>query len=265
MFRSLVVFLWTLVSCIEAFQIGLSSATIASTRRALIPRPSAVLYLSSNDDDTSPAKRRRKRVKRKESVVAETAPSAEVKETPTVPDLKPRDSAPIELEIKDVRDVVSGKSSSSNQQQDGSIPESGGSMKRDSNNAGSTGDSLEQLLADAKAMRKDVDSPNDKAEGDASIQETVRNVLSTIVTIDFFVVCALLLWFLAGIFGSYVLKNDTVQIAFNSIFQQVVQPALGILMIGSAASGTWLVGLSFSSCFAVTYPVASWHEPVQPC
>jgi hypothetical protein len=65
------------------------------------------------------------------------------------------------------------------------------------------------------------------------ITSTIRNVLSTIVTVDFFFVCALLLWFLAGIVGSNVFRDDTVQIAFNSIFQPIVQPALGILMIAA--------------------------------
>ena len=67
------------------------------------------------------------------------------------------------------------------------------------------------------------------------MKETIFDILSTIVTIDFFVVLALLAWFLAGIFCSYVLKDDTVQIAFNMNFQAVTQPALGILMIGSVA------------------------------
>jgi hypothetical protein len=68
-----------------------------------------------------------------------------------------------------------------------------------------------------------------------SIPGAIKEVVSTIVTIDFFVVCGLLLWFVAGIFSSYILKDDTVQIAFNGIFEAIVQPALGILMIGSAA------------------------------
>ena len=65
--------------------------------------------------------------------------------------------------------------------------------------------------------------------------KAIRNALSTLVIADFFVVCFFLLWFLAGIFASYVLKNDDVQIAFNGLFQPVVQPALGILMIAAIA------------------------------
>lgn len=90
--------------------------------------------------------------------------------------------------------------------------------------------SLEDLLADARKMRE----KEDPDEG-PSIPAAIKNVVSTIITIDFFVVCGLLAWFLAGIFCSYIIKDDTVQIAFNGIFEAIVQPALGILMIGSVA------------------------------
>jgi hypothetical protein len=64
----------------------------------------------------------------------------------------------------------------------------------------------------------------------------LRNILSTIVTIDFFVVCMFLVWFLSGIVIRSISGNDTIQIAFNNQFESLVQPALGILMLGSAAS-----------------------------
>jgi hypothetical protein len=94
---------------------------------------------------------------------------------------------------------------------------------------------LESLLADAKRMRAERGGSSN-TNSDVSAGDKIINFLSVVVTFDFFVVCGLLLWFLVGVFCSYVLKNDTVQIAFNGIFQPVVQPALGILMIGSAAS-----------------------------
>ena len=78
---------------------------------------------------------------------------------------------------------------------------------------------------------------NPKDEGGIDIVFGVKNIISTIITADFFLVCALLVWFVAGIFCSYVLKDDFVQIQFNNRFETIVQPALGILMIGSAAGG----------------------------
>eukprot|EP00577_Skeletonema_sp_RCC1716_P020585 CAMPEP_0113417200 /NCGR_PEP_ID=MMETSP0013_2-20120614/25524_1 /TAXON_ID=2843 ORGANISM="Skeletonema costatum, Strain 1716" /NCGR_SAMPLE_ID=MMETSP0013_2 /ASSEMBLY_ACC=CAM_ASM_000158 /LENGTH=297 /DNA_ID=CAMNT_0000304309 /DNA_START=16 /DNA_END=909 /DNA_ORIENTATION=- /assembly_acc=CAM_ASM_000158 len=96
-------------------------------------------------------------------------------------------------------------------------------------------DSLEQLLADARSMRASTDRDAQPTEEGTPIKDKIFDVISTIVTIDFFVVIGLLAWFLLGIFCSSVLKDDTVQILFNNNFERVTQPALGILMIGSVA------------------------------
>lgn len=92
-------------------------------------------------------------------------------------------------------------------------------------------DSLEQLLADARRMRasssaatSDGQSQMTDGEDGSSMKDTIFEVISTIVTIDFFVVIGLLVWFLAGIFCSTVLGNDAVQIAFNMNFERVTQP-----------------------------------------
>jgi hypothetical protein len=196
------------------------------------------VFLSSEEP-----KRRRKRLRRKDAPDIAIGSSEEEQATTTipaavvVPDLKPRDNAPVELTIQDVRNVVSGESAEDSLEQEDTFYQNKETFSYTTNaDDTKSDDSMKQLLADARAMRQNV-----KEDGDSnvSIPDAVRNFLSTIVTIDFFVVCALLVWFLAGIFGSYVLKNDDVQIAFNGIFQPVVQPALGILMIGSAAGGTY--------------------------
>lgn len=170
---------------------------------------------------------------------------------------------PVQMQVMDVRDVVAGKnvdssnagvaSITSNDIQD-SVDETDDDEDddddeyeyyyEDENNnevivgysSSSSSSSLEQLLADAKKMREDTETKEVSSEEESL---SVRSILSTIVTVDFFVVCGLLLWFLAGIFCSYIIKDDTVQIAFNGIFQPVVQPALGILMIGSALSSVF--------------------------
>jgi len=156
------------------------------------------------------------------------------------------------MPVRDIRDVLSGIDSAPSSppsdvlQEDeeweyydddeevskASIPDRNTGKTRD--------DSLEQLLADARRMRAssagNVDGGVQSAkETDKAMSDTFFEVVSTIVTIDFFVVIALLVWFLAGIFCSSVLKNDAVQIAFNMSFERVTQPALGILMIGSVA------------------------------
>ena len=85
-------------------------------------------------------------------------------------------------------------------------------------------ESIEQLLADARSMRKSSSKDYDAVDEETPLKEKILGVVANIVTVDFFVVIALLLWFLAGIFCSYVLKDDTVQIAFNMNFERVTQP-----------------------------------------
>ena len=135
----------------------------------------------------------------------------------------------VEVPIRDVRDLGRAAAPTATMNKESSRTDREAAF---SGKASKSNDSLETLLADAKRLRAAKGGSDKKG---SSIGDTLSNVVSTIVTTDFFVVCALLLWFLVGVFCSYVLKDDTVQIAFNDIFQPIVQPALGILMIGSAA------------------------------
>lgn len=140
----------------------------------------------------------------------------------------------VEVEVRDIRDVLSGSASSSSSSVDTSSPNSISNV--DFSNDDSD-DKMKSLLADAKrfgAARASEKGETDEEEN--PLGDKIRGVLETIVTADFFVVCGFLLWFLAGIFSSSVLKNDAIQLAFNGIFETLVQPALGILMIASAAS-----------------------------
>ena len=214
----------------------------------LVPMEASLtpLYMSN----TSPKRRRRVR---KDS--QEGQPPAVEPQKPPAPELKPREETSVEFKIQDVRDVVAGRGSGNMVEKTASAVERGEEEDDEweyvdiyeeedddeyeyvlEDSSGRKLDSLEQLLADARAMREEErKDQEDKDAESLSVPDKVRSVISTIVTIDFFVVIALLLWFLAGIFGSYVLQNDSIQIAFNNIFNPVVQPALGILMIGSAA------------------------------
>ncbi|KAL7489419.1 hypothetical protein ACHAW6_015013 [Cyclotella cf. meneghiniana] len=156
--------------------------------------------------------------------------------------------------VRDIRDVLSGVDSApsstpsddlQNDEEweyydDDEQEEDSKASIPDRNTKRTPDDSMEQLLADARRMRASSAGNADGGvqsakETDKAMSDTFFEVVSTIVTIDFFVVIALLVWFLAGIFCSSVLKNDSVQIAFNMNFERVTQPALGILMIGSVA------------------------------
>lgn len=199
----------------------------------------------------------------KESKVAQAEVKVEVgngsseKEETIISSQPTSPSKTVQLQVRDVRDIVSGVASKSSQvvvedeyeEDDDEYEEDDDDeyeyyYEDEDNNevvigSGSRDSSLESLLADAKRLRKEEVDSGESEESGISIPSAIRSVISTIVTVDFFVVCALLAWFLAGIFCSYIVKDDTVQIAFNGIFEPVVQPALGVLMIGSAAGAVF--------------------------
>ena len=233
-----------------------STASISSMNTVLQKR--FALSMSSTNDDTSQPRRRRRRKDGKNVEAKEESEKVEEPSTVNVSTSKPE---PVTVKVQDIRDLVAGKTPEEtveDETKSQSIEEYDDEDDEDldddeeyeyyyedeDNNevivgTSSTGDSsLEALLADAKRMRAKEAEEKSEADG-PSIPSAIKSVISTIVTIDFFVVCALLAWFLAGIFCSYVIKDDTVQIAFNGIFEPVVQPALGILMIGSAAGAAF--------------------------
>lgn len=186
--------------------------------------------------------------KKEEEEDTTTTTEEEIKATETITQPPPRSSKSVQLKVRDVRDIVSGVAPFEDEDEyiDDDEEEDDDEYEyyyedEDNNevivSSGSKDNSLEALLADARRMRKE-DEENGVESG-LSIPSAVREVISTIVTIDFFVVCALFAWFLAGIFCSYIIKDDAVQIAFNGIFEPVVQPALGVLMIGAAGGAVF--------------------------
>lgn len=203
------------------------------------------IHLSNEDvESTEKNNRRRKRKKRKvdssiasvdepkktKDVIGELEQEVEEETTQEPPiSVRGRSNEFVEVEVRDIRDMVAGRttpSRSSTMVQDDDEYE-----YYDEDGEEDENDSLKSLLADAKRLRGD----KEEEDSEFNIGESIKSVISTIITIDFFIVFGLLLWFLAGIFSSYALKDDGIQIAFNGIFEAVVQPALGLLMIGSAA------------------------------
>jgi hypothetical protein len=219
-----------------------------------------MLHMAAEDGEDSPAAPTRRR-KRKTKVNAAAAPVADTTEEeemeevappppPPQEELKSRDSSPVQLQVKDIVEATGGSRSSTEPSAAESILAAGRAMiggkgaKKSSSSSSSSslsnpsasmGDSLEQLLKDARAMKDEEDDEDEEEEGATGIKATIGKGLSTIVTADFFLVCIFLVWFLAGIFCSSILKDDTVQIAFNNNFAGIIQPALGVLMVGSIA------------------------------
>ena len=188
-----------------------------------------------------------------------------VSEPTSVVELKPREDAPVQMEMANLYPTSDGKSDSEfdlvssatsvlssiikkigkdketsadkrksfemkNKMPDGMTD---GGISRPLN------DSLDQLLEDA-ALMKVAEDEDDESKGGffsdsdgTGIRSVVGNALSTIVTVDFFIVIGFLVWFIAGIFCSSILKDDTVQILFNNQFETLVQPSLGLLMVAA--------------------------------
>lgn len=240
--------------------------------RTAISSTTALLLSEGEQNDSEPVTassavpRRKRRVTRRKDATEEeestdamnfatngstSVPRSSVSERR--PELRPRQDSAVAVKVTDIRELtgqkkpaaMSSPASSRSSSVSGTAPTApfpsvANDNSRDDDRESNTMDSLERLLADAKQMEaleaKQAESAAEGGKGPTSnLVATVRSAISTIVTVDFFFVCFLLLWFLTGIFGSYILKNDTIQIAFNSNFQQIAQPALGILMIGSVA------------------------------
>ena len=215
---------------------------------------SSAIFLSSE----TPRRRRRKRITDEISQKEDDEEEEEEKSSSAAvqAQVQPRQDAPVALAVTDIRNLVgvgggltgtapiktsttqksSTKTSASATTTTSSTPPVTAATLSNSMAPSTSNDALEQMLMDAKAMQGDDEMTSSSFGMDElSIPKLISSVLSTIVTVDFFIVCGFLLWFLAGIFSSYVLKNDDIQIAFNNNFETLVQPALGVLMIAAVA------------------------------
>lgn len=213
------------------------------------------------EDDQVP-KRKRKRKKKVQAVDVEDltmsntnekeSKPSEPKSAPPALELKPFEDVPVELEVQNIlasssepepsaiSTIISMFSSITGSNDRSMTPESSTTEDNfsamNSFEAAPLDDSLDQLLEDARLMTEEEKEKKGGVLSDedgAGVKAMIGNALSTIVTADFFVVCGFLAWFLLGIFCSYILKDDTIQIAFNNNFEKLVQPALGVLMIAA--------------------------------
>lgn len=100
------------------------------------------------------------------------------------------------------------------------------------------GPDMSELGEDIARFREIEGRSKRKGEGDdGGFALGARDLISTIITLDFFVVIAFMLWFIAGVISSYGLKNSFLLDEFNASWNPIVQPALGILMGGTIAGG----------------------------
>lgn len=153
-----------------------------------------------------------------------------VVEEPKVVELKQRE-APVQLQVQDVREAVGlydpseiGKSDDDIKPMSLSdmVSSFGGGSSSSTGPATTTtgGDASELFDRLQAAARRDAEEAGeifpDGEEEPSSVKKTIINVVGTIITADLVLVLGLLAWFLAGIFFSSFMKDDSVQIAFNS-------------------------------------------------
>ena len=179
---------------------------------------------SSENSSTGTSNRRRRKRKdgRNLKVEEESGPEQVVEATaaaaPSMAELAKKSSEVVTMEVRDVRDILSGKPApSASVGEAADIDDDDGDDEEladdeeweyyyedeDGNEVEPPAEgSLEQLLADAKKLRGDDESEKsgDGALEGVSIPGGIKGAISTIVTIDFFFVLGLLAWFLAGIF-----------------------------------------------------------------
>jgi hypothetical protein len=192
-------------------------------------RQAATFVMMSSEDDAGDQISSGRRRRRKRKVTVEETEEEPEEEEPAAPavELKQREDTPVQFQVKDVRELVGGTVPSTETPAEDfpfSIPNpfkafsdsSPATPSAPAPRSTSSDESLARLLEDAREMQEDEDENGVSEESPDTIKSKVRNVLSTIVTADFFLVLAFLLWFLAGIFCSSVLKDDAVQILFNS-------------------------------------------------
>jgi len=199
---------------------------------------SAKSIVDDDDDDdnennvsTTKTTRKRRTRRKKGSILEDTSIS-----TANIDDVD--DGTIVEIKIQDINAVGSSNTNdnddtmiaiaSSNKQQ-ATIMSTATDIPTNDNEVD---DKFKSLVSDARRLRES----STQKEGDDAMYK-LREIISTIVTIDFFAIVGFLIWFVVGVVSSTILKDDTIQIAFNGIFQPLVQPALGILMIASVASG----------------------------
>lgn len=99
----------------------------------------------------------------------------------------------------------------------------------------SEGPDLADLGADIARFRAKEGKRNESL-GEA-VALGAKDLISNIITIDFFVVIAFMLWFIAGVVSTYGFKNTFLLDEFNESWTPIVQPALGVLMGGTIVGG----------------------------
>ena len=96
---------------------------------------------------------------------------------------------------------------------------------------------IASLLEDdiSEFQRNSITSTTSTSNNETTPLNIIKNIISTFLIADFFVVIVFLLWFLAAVVTKS--SNPYLLERFQDIFNPIVVPSLTILMAGSIASG----------------------------
>ncbi|GAB0496707.1 hypothetical protein MMPV_008022 [Pyropia vietnamensis] len=100
---------------------------------------------------------------------------------------------------------------------------------------------LERDLAGFRSRqrrREGKDDSEDDAPVRASTLERMGKAVTTLLVVDFFVVCFFLVWLVVALVPHFTSHNEVLLDAWLSMWGVVIQPLLGVLMAGTIVSGT---------------------------
>ena len=192
-----------------------SALTIAFTLAFTVPnRPlmtTVVLPETTTTTTVIFAEGGRKRRRRRRVDPAETTSSSPPQETAADVSLTPRQDAPVSMAVTDVRNLVGG----------GAPATTTTAAASTTTTTTTTPTSVSPTAASPMATTP---NNNNNNNNNNNMEDSLAQLLADAQEMQ-----------QAVNLSSYILKYDTVQIAFNSNFERLVQPALGILMISALA------------------------------
>eukprot|EP00965_Chrysotila_dentata_P199527 6179438-Pleurochrysis_carterae.AAC.2 len=83
----------------------------------------------------------------------------------------------------------------------------------------------------SRAREQDLGTVGDASEAEPSLVRRTIDVLGTVLTYNFFIICAFFLWFLTGVGAQYGAQNDAIIQAFRGAWDYIIQPLLGTHML----------------------------------
>lgn len=117
-------------------------------------------------------------------------------------------------------------------------PNKGSARIANSNDDEGARNTEEMVRRDLEALKAAKGSNSSTANTEKSGVEKMKDLVSTILLVDFFLVVFLLAWLVVALVPHFVSKNDTLLDPWLILWQPFIQPVLGVLMLGTIVQGT---------------------------